>query len=102
MNAVTKFLAALSPEDKAALISAIQQLSGCYDEEGRLLEPDDVIAVREIEEFLIPFIHAGRIPDSKEYRERMAELGYSEEDISNLLEWYIKQALDIEVSSESA
>jgi hypothetical protein len=101
MEAMTKFLAALSPEDKASLINAVQQLSGCYDKEGRLLESDDVITVREVEEFLIPFIHAGRIPDSKEYRETMEELGYSEEDIANTLEWYIRQALDIEVSPES-
>jgi hypothetical protein len=100
MEAMTKFLAALSPEDKASLINAVQQLSGCY-KEGRLLESDDVITVREVEEFLIPFIHAGRIPDSKEYRETMEELGYSEEDIANTREWYIRQALDIEVSPES-
>jgi hypothetical protein len=101
MEAVTKFLAALSPEDKTALISAIQELSGCYDEAGRLLESDDLITVREVEELFIPFINAGRLPDSKEYRETMAELGYSEEDIANTLEWYLKQALDIEVLPES-
>lgn len=94
MEIVTKFLAALSPDDKAALICAIQQLSGCYDEEGQLLEPDDVVTVREVEELLIPFIHAGRIPYSKEYRDAMRELGYSEEDIANTLEWYMKQALE--------
>jgi|SRR3954468_6826303 hypothetical protein len=94
MEAMTKLLAALSAEDKANLIHAVQQLSGCYDKAGQLLESDDLITVREVEEFLIPFIHAGRIPDSKEYRDTMAELGYSEGDISDILEWYIKQALE--------